>query len=320
MDNKDNKIEDFFQESEGGGIDDDNLTILGSGEGFDFGSDFVPPPPVIDRDFDRSPLLDNDFDEPDFDIPDLELVPLENPFPSLLDEDAPFPANLQTAINENGLIFDREYYVEQNPELDILPADALSHFEDNVHSNDNLKADTEYRFLLKENGTLRPNLAAITLEYGLPIQSLPKERLVLFFDTEYYLEQHPDVEATGLTGINVFGATYTSHFSEYGISEDREYSYALMENLLLLENAAEDSLSGAGENVVGEQDFTSSSVSVSESEPILPQVKAARMDFLQDYITSGIEGSMTDADLGLGTTSYISSDEIAVEPSNDSFI
>ena len=341
-------VKDFFQESEGAGIDDDNLTIVGSGEGFDFGSNFVPPP-VIERERDRSPLSDNDdFDIPDSDEPDFEFTPSENPFSSLFGEDAPFP-NLRTAIDGNGLIFDSEYYVEQNPELDISPADALSHFEDNVHSNNGGKADTEYRFLLKEDGTLPPYLSAVELEYGLPNQLLPEERLVLYFDREYYLEQNPDLNTKNR---NAFDITTTSHFSEHGILENREHRYALIGNLLLFENAAEDSedslsgaganitgidnlllfenaaedsedsLSGAGANITGgEQNFDLSTVTESESEPVLdPDIKAARIDFFQDYITSGIEGSIADADLGLGTTSYISSDEIALEPSNDSFI
>ena len=267
----DNKIEDFFQESEGAGIDDDNLTIFGSGEGFNFGSDFDIP------DFDIPDFDEPDFDIPDFDIPDFnrldfEPVSLENRNPLIsslfeLDEDAPFP---------NPRIVISEYSVVQNPELDISP--------------------------------------------GWGRQS--EELRGVVFDSEYYLEQNPDIKATAQTNATVSHAF--DHFSEYGISEDREHRYVFPWDFFPPEDteSSEDSLSGASANVAGEeQDFDSSTVSESESEPVLdPEVKTARINFFQDYLTSGIEGSIADADLGLGTTSYINSDEVSLEPSDDSLL
>ena len=320
-----NDIEDFFQGSSGAGIDNDNFTNPGSGEGFDSGSDFVPPPPAPtpSRDRDRNTSQnDDDDDEPDFEAP---ILP--NPF-QLSDAEREEQEQRQEAarqlrefqeniLDEDSLFFDSKYYVEQNPELDISPADALSHFED-----DSLGIDVEYRFLLKEDYTPAPNVLAANYYSGSFFFG-GNGNAILFFDPKYYLEQNPEVKATAEVNATVSHAF--NHFSEHGISEGREHRYVLPGDFFQLEDAAEDSedsLSGASANVAGEeQDFDSTMVSESESEPVLdPEVKTARMDFFQDYLTSGIEGSIADADLGLGTTSYISSDEIAVEPSNDSFI
>ena len=325
-----NDIEDFFQGSSGAGIDNDNFTNPGSGEGFDSGSDFVPPPPAPtpSRDRDRNTSQnDDDDDEPDFEAP-IPSIPFQLSDADREEQDpiAEIRRSLEeseeNSLPENSIVFNSEYYLEQYPDLQRLQTDALTHFE-----TYGLREDREYRFALKSTPS-GDNIFRVNYRYkGID--------LFLHFDEEYYLQQNPELAADTNT---------RSHFRQEGLSQNREHRYIFVWDRLrqvdneliqedidfwdrfIKENAplsdSEDSLSGAGENVVGgEQDFDSTMVSESESEPVLdPEVKTARMDFFQDYLTSGIEGSIADTDLGLGTTSYINSDEVSLEPSDDSLL
>ena len=316
-----NNTQEYFRKSEGAGIDDDNFTNPGSGEGFDSGRDFAPSPITeteSSRNSDRNtyePPENDESDEPDFETPDFSEQQAEwDAFRATLDtrnaEIAQIREFHESILDEDNLVFDSEYYLEQNPDLQIHSEFAQSHFEEGGTFRDSgMSEGREYRFLLKDNYTPAPNILAANYSYPGSINYSSGYDDILHFDREYYLDQNPDVAADGV------GAG--AHFIAYGQSEDREHRYVLSFDLLIWdrlrneyeENSA-DSLSGASESVVGgEQDFGSGTVAESEFDRQYylaenPDVAAAGVDPYEHYVAFGqAEGRIPYAELELGIAS-----------------
>ena len=310
-----NNTQDYFRESEGGGIDDDNFTNPGSGEGFDSGRDF-PSQPVTEsspsRDRNTYEPPENNDDESDSEPPDIPNPFQESEADRIAREQASenarkFSELQENALDEDSLIFDSEYYLEQNRDIQILGSDAQSHFEEN-----GIAEDREYRFLLKEDYTPAPNIFAANYHRW-------SMNNILLFDAKYYLEQNPDVAAAGVDA--------SDHFSLYGISEDREHRYVLVWDLLIfnedeLEENSADSLSGASESVVGgEPDFSLSTVTESQFDRDYylvenPDVATAGVDPYEHYISFGqAEGRIPYVDFDPTVAQTDLTETLVAEPS-----
>ena len=323
-----NNTKNYFRESEAAGIDNDNFTNPGSGEGFDSGRDFVPPPltessPSSDRDT-YQPSENNEDNESDFEPPDFSDIQADIQAgqdagrAALAEFEAVRLKEFQENIlGEESLIFDSEYYYQQNPDVAASEVDASVHFDSHGRIE-----DREYRFLLKDDYTPAPNILAANynssnfaanyyssyddLSLYNPDNLLFSYRLsnVLHFDRNYYLEQNPDVAVDGVDA--------GFHFISYGILENREHRYVLYSDLLIWDSTIgsvysqenlEDSLLNSSGNPTGEeQDFGSSTVTENEfdSQYYLaenPDVAAAGVDPYEHYVSFGqAEGRIPYAD------------------------
>ena len=318
----DNNIEEYFQKSKGEGIDDDNFANPGSGTGFYQGDDFAASIPEFEEpDFTEpyEPELPDiyepiEYEKPEIDFSEYEIDPIDLTPPEgftgefglggFNNPNSTNNSNFQLAnvglpgyVNylsqPDYLVFDTEYYLEQNSEIpSFYASDPFRHFV-----SFGAAQGKEYRYTIEIDYTppeqeIISNNEGIAQNYALSGYLGNLESFVtsngdfLAFDTDYYLWHNPDLTVAGVDPL--------LHFSEFGLNENREHRYIFVDNLLTYNSTSDvdrtqDSLSTNGGNT-NSFNPDSNPYFTFDSQYYLqqnPDVAAAGVDPYEHYISFG---------------------------------
>ena len=305
-----NNTEEFFNQSQGGGIDDDNFTNPGSGAGFDSGKDFTPPPTTErsqSQSRDRDIAENNREEESDFEPPDFsELQQEMAEFQAKLEADRIAREEAERKVAEfDATLLDRE---------DLVPDTDTGFSSGYLQEQESSFVLKEPSFVLREPSFLISGnrLAAVDTSIDTSLGYSPNYQKYIFFDIYYYLQQNPDVAAANINPLK--------HFTDHGESEGREYRYVYPSGLLTEEDIApqtEDSLLNTSSSDTTKSEFDRDYYLTQN-----PDVAASGIDPYEHYIDYGqAEGRIPYADFeSLSMQNNELDTSVLNDSANDSFI